>query len=114
MKKIKNFKLTLERNLGKTIIYQLDTELKKEKIIEILGSSIKEEEKELEADNFLNKIYTIEENTNNIESEYINNTIIDGIELKIDIIYINDTIKSIICKNKIPNEIEKIINILGI
>lgn len=114
MEKIKKFKLILERHLGETTIYELDADLKKEKFTEILGKKIKEEEKDLESVNFLEKIYEIEKNASKLENEYINNNMIDGVKIKIYITYINNKIKNIICKNKIPNEVEKIIDVINI
>lgn len=112
MDEIKNFKMTLENYLGKTIIYEMNVDLKKEKIIKVMGQDFIE--KELESNDFEQKKDKIENCITNIDSEYINNKIIDGIEIKINIDYMNNKTKKIVCKNEIPKEVQELIEIINI
>lgn len=114
MEKIKNFKLTLDRHFGKIIIYELELDFRKEKIIEILGEEIRKTERKLDNSDFEQKIYEIKENVSKLKNEYINNNNIDGIEIRIDIIYTNNVQKNILCKNVIPKEVEDIIKVTNI
>lgn len=103
MDKIKSVKVTMS-SLHKIIIYELEVNSRKETTVKSINKRVEKNEKILNAVEFAEKIYEFKK-LNKLNDIYINNAIIDGTTIEIEIIYQNEETKKIICKNKFPEEI---------
>lgn len=112
MNDIKFFKVTINE-LGKTINYELDVDSRKEKIVKCMYKKVEKKENLLDSVSFAEKMYVFKK-ANELNEKYINNSIIDGIIVQIEIIYQNEEVKRITCKNKFPEEIEQIKDLIEV
>lgn len=113
MDEIKLFKFKIIE-LGRHCIYELDINARKQKIVQFKNREEIITEEILDSVRFADKIYGINKNVNLLKEEYIDNTIIDGITINIEITYKNNKKKKIVCKNKFPKEISNIRDIIEI
>ena len=111
MKEIKLFKCQITE-LEKTIHYELDMHSRKETIVKWMNQKSIVQENILDSVSFADKFYRINQNTNVLKEKYIENSRIDGTTIQMEIIYQDNTQKQIVCKNKFPEEINQIIEMI--
>lgn len=107
MKEIKLFKCQITE-LEKTIYYELDMHSRKETIIKWMNQKSVVKENILDSVSFADKVYRINQNTNLLKEKYSEKSRIDGTTIQIEMIYRDNTQKKIVCKNKFPDEINQI------
>ena len=113
MNKIQNLKIILGRSFGKTFMYEFDFILNEETVIEILGKSISKRNCKIE-DGVLECTYEIEKNINKLKSVNSNSNVIDGLIVEVEIRYNEQKAEKVFYRNKIPNEVKKVIEMVNI
>ena len=113
MNKIQNLKIILGRSFGKTFMYEFDFILNEETVIEILGKSISKRKCKIEA-GVLECTYEIEKNINKLKSVNSNSNVIDGLIVEVEIRYNEQKAEKVFYRNKIPNEVKKVIEMVNI
>lgn len=113
MNKIQNLKIILGRSFGKTFMYEFDFILNEETVIEILGKSIRKRKCKIE-DGVLECTYEIEKNINKLKSVNSNSNVIDGLIVEVEIRYNEQKVEKMFYRNKIPNEVKKVIEMVNI
>ena len=108
MNKIQNLKIILGRSFGKTFMYEFDFT-----VIEILGKSISKRKCKIE-DGVLECTYEIEKNINKLKSVNSNSNVIDGLIVEVEIRYNEQKAEKMFYRNKIPNEVKKVIEMVNI
>ena len=113
MNKILNWKIILGRSFGKTFMYAFDFILNEESVLEILGKSICKRKCKIE-DGVLEWKSGLRKNINKLKSVNSNSNVIDGLIVEVEIRYNEQKAEKVFYRNKIPNEVKKVIEMVNI